>query len=89
MFENYLEKCLWLDAETGYLGKLKFEEPHATFSPFGPGDAQTTSFIQSLAKNEDGRFETREEFANVIPTLVKQHPWTSPTLHIYDDDFRT
>lgn len=89
MFENYLEKCLWLNAETGYLGKLKFEEPHATFSPFGPGDAQTTSFIQSLAKSEDGRFETRQEFANVIPTLVKQHPWTSPTLHIYDEDFRT
>ena len=31
---------------------------------------------------------TREEFANVIPTLVKQHPWTAPTLHIYDEEFR-
>ena len=88
MFENYLEKCLWLDAASGYLGKLKFAEPDVDFSPFGPGDAQTTSFIQSLQKDEAGRFETRQEFANVIPTLVKQHPWTSPTLHIYDDDFR-
>jgi len=31
---------------------------------------------------------TRDEFANVIPTLVKQHPWTAPTLHIYDEEFR-
>ena len=49
--------------------------------------AQTTSFIQSLAKIEDSRFETSQEFANVIPTLMKQHPRTSPTLHICDEDF--
>ena len=88
MFENYLTKCIWMDASSGYLGKLQFNNLTPKFAPFGPGDAQTTSFLQSLAKQPDGSYETRQEFANVIPTLVKQHPWTSPTLHIYDDDFR-
>ena len=88
MFENYLTKCIWLDSASGYLGRLPFENTNQKFSPFGPGDAQTTSFMQSLARQADGSFETRQEFANVIPSLVKQHPWTSPTLHIYDDDFR-
>lgn len=88
MFEIYLTKCIWLDSASGYLGRLQFENTNQKFSPFGPGDAQTTSFMQSLARQADGSFETRQEFANVIPSLVKQHPWTSPTLHIYDDDFR-
>lgn len=88
MFDNYLAKCMWLDAETRELGKLQINESSTSFQPFGLGDTQTTSFIQSLAKLPDGKFETREEFANVIPSLVKQHPWTSPTLQIYDVDFR-
>jgi len=89
MFEKFLTKCIWLDAGSGYLGRLQFQNSHQKFLPFGPCDGQTTSFLQSLVRQEDGSFETRQEFANVIPLLVKQHPWTSPTLHIYDDDFRS
>lgn len=88
MFENYLEKCLWLDMDSGNLGKLKFSKVKVDFTPFDPSDAQATSFIQSLEKDEAGRFVILNEFANVTPTLVKQHPWTAPTLHIYDDKFR-
>ncbi len=88
MFDHYLAKCMWLDSASGYLGKLSFDGMAPVFHPFGPGDAQSTSFVQSLAKKPDGAFEMRQEFANVIPALVRQHPWTSPTLHIYDEDFR-
>jgi len=89
MYESFLTKCMWFDAEGGYLGRVEFDGASVIFKPFGPGDAQTTSFIQSLARTPDGRFEMRQEFANVIPTLLKQHPWSSPTLHIYDENFRT
>lgn len=88
MFENYLEKCLWYDAGADCLGSLKLTEPSVEFSRFSPTDPRTTSFCQLLARSPDGRFETRREFANVIPTLVKQHQWTSPTLHVYDEEFR-
>ena len=89
MLENFLVKFIWMDAESGYLGRLRMQGTRSKFTAFGPGDAQTTSFLQSLAKGADDNYETLQEFANVIPTLMKQHPWTSPTLHIYDDDFRT
>ena len=88
MYENYLEKCIWFDEQTSALGLLKFEGLKTQFTAFGPSDPQTTSFVQGLARTESGQFETRKEFANVIPALVKQHPWSAPTLHVYDEDFR-
>jgi len=78
-----------MDAESGYLDRLRMRGTRSKFTAFGPGDAQTTSFLQSLAKGADDNYEKLQDFANVIPTLVKQHLWTSPTLHIYDGDFRT
>ena len=60
--------------------KLKFSKSEIDFSPFKPNDAHASSIIDSLEKNEAGRFVTSDEFANVIPTLVKQLPWTAPYL---------
>ena len=50
MFENYLEKCLWLNIKSGSLGKLKLRKTQIDFSPFSPSDAQASSFIHSLEK---------------------------------------
>lgn len=88
MVDTYLTKCVWLDPTTGLLGKMAPRESEPGFSSFITGDAEITEFAQSLAKAPDGRFESQASFADVLSRPIKGHPWNSPTLRIYNEEFR-
>lgn len=88
MVETYLTKCVWLDPVTGLLGKMAARESAPGFRAFVTGDAEITEFSLKLAKQADGQFEAQEGFADVLTRPIKGHPWNSPTLRIYNEDFR-
>ena len=42
----------------------------------------------NLARDGDGHYVARTGFANVIPAMLSNVQWNSPSVHIYDEDFR-
>lgn len=88
MVEDFLTKCVWLDPKTGHLGKMASNSEKTGFSNFVTGDPQINNFSKSLETKPDGSFAARKDFANVLPLLVRNLPWTCPTLHIYDENIR-
>ena len=88
MVEQYLSKCVWLDAETDLLGRLKRSGESGRFSLSVERDQQLEAFRAGIAKDLDGRLVARSSIANVVPELMPGVPWTAPTLHVYDDAAR-
>jgi hypothetical protein len=88
MLDGYLGKCIWLDARSGLLGRPAPNRDRSGFTSFVTGDPNVVSFGKSLARDADGRFAMRTNFANVVPALVKGMSWTAPTVHVYDQPFR-
>jgi hypothetical protein len=88
MVENYLVKCLWLNPITNHLGMMTCNDQLSGFSKFVSGDADVTAFERCLARDEDGHYEAQTGVANVLPVMLSQVKWNSPTVHIYDEAFR-
>ncbi len=88
MVENYLVKCLWLNPVTNHLGMMTCNDQLSGFSKFVSGDADVTAFERCLARDQDGHYEAQTGIANVLPVLLSQVKWNSPTVHIYDEEFR-
>lgn len=89
MVQDYLVKCLWLNPITNHLGMMTCNDQLSGFSKFISGDADVTAFERCLARDEDGHYRSRSGIANVLPTMQSRVKWNSPTLHIYDDAFRS
>ena len=89
MVENYLVHCLWLNPVTNHLGMMTCNDKSSGFSKFVSGDADVTAFERCLARDEDGHYVARTGFANVLPAMLSHLKWNSPSVHIYDEDFRT
>lgn len=88
MVDKYLAKCVWLDPVTSHLGKMMCNDQKCGFSKFITGDAQITAFGRSLERRGDGTYEAYTDFANVLPTMLPNVKWNSPTVHVYDEEFR-
>ena len=88
MVENYLVNCLWLNPVTNHLGMMTCNDKASGFSKFVSGDADVTAFERCLARDEDGHYVARTGFANVLPVMLSQVKWNSPSVHIYDEEFR-
>jgi hypothetical protein len=88
MVENYLVKCLWLNPVTNHLGMMTCNDQRSGFSNFDSGDADVTAFERCLARDEDGHYEAQTGVANVLPVMLSQVKWNSPSVHIYDEAFR-
>lgn len=89
MVEDYLVKCLWLNPITNHLGMMICNDQLSGFSKFISGDADITRFERCLARDEDGHYRSQAGIANVLPVMLSRVKWNSPTLHIYDEAFRT
>lgn len=89
MVDKYLAKCVWLDPVTSHLGKMMCNDQKSGFAKFITGDAQITAFGRALERRADGSYEAYTDFANVLPTMLPNVKWNSPTVHVYDEDFRT
>jgi len=89
MVENYLVKCLWLNPITNHLGMMTCNDQLSGFSKFISGDADVTAFERCLARDADGHYEAQTGIANVIPLVMSQVKWNSPTVHVYDEAFRS
>ena len=88
MVDKYLAKCIWLDPVTSHLGKMMCNDQKCGFAKFITGDAAITAFGKSLERRGDGKFEAYTDFANVLPTMLPHLKWNSPTVHVYDEEFR-
>lgn len=89
MVEDYLVKCLWLNPVTNHLGMMTCNDQQSGFSQFVSGDADVTAFERCLARDEDGHYRSMTGIANVLPVMLSQVKWNSPTVHIYDEAFRS
>ena len=88
MVENYLVKCLWLNPLTNHVGMMTCNDQLSGFSKFVTGDADVTAFERCLARDEEGRYLAQKGIVNVIPLMLTQVKWNSPSVHIYDQAFR-
>jgi hypothetical protein len=88
MVEDFLVKCLWLNPATQHLGKMICNDEKSGFSKFVTGDEQITAFGRSVERDSEGQYEVQSGVANVLPTLLPDLKWNSPTLHVYDESFR-
>jgi len=88
MVADYLVNCLWLNPVTNHLGMMTCNDKASGFSKFVSGDADVTAFERCLARDEDGHYVARTGFANVLPVMLSQVKWNSPSVHIYDEEFR-
>lgn len=89
MVEDYLVKCLWLNPVTNHLGMMTCNDQISGFSKFVSGDTEVTAFERCLARDEDGHYESQTGIANVLPIMLSKVKWNSPTVHIYDEAFRS
>lgn len=89
MVENYLVKCLWLNPVTNHLGMMTCNDKMSGFSKFVSGDADVTAFERCLARDADGHYEAQTDIANVIPLMLSHVKWNSPTVHVYNEAFRS
>lgn len=89
MVQDYLVKCLWLNPVTNHLGMMTCNDQLSGFSKFISGDADVTAFERCLARDEDGHYEAQTGIANVLPVMLSKVKWNSPTVHIYDEAFRS
>ena len=88
MVENYLVKCLWLNPITNHVGMMTCNDQLSGFSKFVSGDLEITAFERCLVRDESGQSRARTGFANVLPLMLSHVKWNSPSVHIYDADFR-
>lgn len=88
MVENFLVKCLWLNPITNHLGMMTCNDQLSGFSKFISGDAEVTAFERCLARDADGHYDAQTGIANVIPLMLSNVKWNSPSVHIYDEAFR-
>jgi hypothetical protein len=88
MVENYLVNCLWLNLTTNHLGMMTCNDKSSGFSKFVSGDVELTAFERCLARDGDGHYVAQTGFANVLPAMLSRVEWNSPSVHIYDEDFR-
>jgi hypothetical protein len=87
--KEYILKCIWLDMDSRGLGKLTLDAGGVRFTPYDPHDRQFFAFYKALQKGVDGTPQTYAEVAKVIPFPLKRFSWVAPTLHLYDQKFRT
>lgn len=88
MVENYLVKCLWLNPTTNHVGMMTCNDQLSGFSKFVSGDLEVTAFEHCLARDEDGHYVAQTGIANVLPVMLSQVQWNSPSVHVYNEDFR-
>ncbi len=89
MLTEFLMKCIWLNTEDGQVGTLEYENGRIGFRTFDGSDSEFNSFVCTLSKDEYGRFfAAHTEVGNVLVELDREHPWVSPTVHIYREAFR-
>lgn len=89
MVENYLVKCLWLNPTTNHLGMMTCNDQLSGFSKFVSGDVNVTAFERCLARDQDGHHQAQTGIANVLPVMLSHVKWNSPSVHIYDEAFRS
>ncbi len=89
MVEDYLVNCLWLNPLTNHLGMMTCNDQISGFSKFVSGDVDITAFEHCLGRDEEGHYEAQTGVANVLPVLLSKVKWNSPTVHVYDETFRT
>jgi len=89
MVEDYLVKCLWLNLTTNHLGMMTCNDQLSGFSKFVSGDADVTAFERCLARDEDGHYRAQTGVVNVLPVMQSHVKWNSPTVHVYDEAFRS
>jgi hypothetical protein len=89
MVEDYLVKCLWLNLTTNHLGMMTCNDQLSGFSKFVSGDADVTAFERCLARDEDGHYQAQTGVVNVLPAIQPRVKWNSPTVHVYDEPFRS
>lgn len=89
MVGNYLVKCLWLNPVTNHLGMMTCNDKMSGFSKFVSGDADVTAFERCLARDADGHYVAETGIANVIPLMLSHVKWNAPTVHVYDEAFRS
>jgi hypothetical protein len=89
MVEDYLVKCLWLNLTTNHLGMMTCNDQLSGFSKFVSGDADVTAFERCLARDEDGHYQAQTGVVNVLPIIQPDVKWNSPTVHVYDEAFRS
>ena len=88
MIRRYLLECLWTDRGRKRIGRMSANEDGSSLRNFVSGAPDLMQFIDALAVNEEGRYDTIEGVANVVPRMVAKMPWTAPTLHVYDATMR-
>ncbi len=88
MVRQYLLDCLWTDPGRKRIGRMSCSEDGASLRNFVSGAPELLEFTDALAVSDDGRYDSVDEVANVIPRMVAKMPWTAPTIHIYDDAVR-
>lgn len=88
MVREYLTKCIWTDAAIQRIGRVTGSEDGASFRTFITGNPELASFAKTLTRSEEGQLQGISEVANVIPRMVSDMHWSSPTLHVYDQEFR-
>jgi hypothetical protein len=88
MVEDYLVNCLWLNPTTNHVGMMTCNDQLTGFSKFASGDADVTAFERCLARDQDGRYVAQTGIANVLPRMLTQVKWNSPSVHVYDEAFR-
>jgi hypothetical protein len=89
MVENYLVKCLWLNPMTNHVGMMTCNDQLTGFSKFLSGDVQVTAFERCLVRDENGQYLAQTGIANVLPVMLSHVKWNSPSVHIYDEAFRS
>lgn len=89
MIDGWLAHCLWLDPETGLVGRALPNRDHTGFTSLVGDDLGVLDFRLLLARDEEGRVVQTEGVANVMPALRQGTSWTGPTVNVYDADFRS
>ena len=86
---DFLTRCMWLEKESGRLGRLTPRREDLEFTQLDTDDPDLSAFLVVLEKDPYGDYVLDfREFARIIPKISKSTPWVGPTLHVYNESYR-